>query len=230
MTTIVIAMVTAAVTAGSPAVAGVIADYARDADRVDGKDAVRASASHEERAGNLVATNRYGYLPNTIIHMAQNADRLDGLSQGAFARRSVLDQQVGRIASTNTWDAGPVTASAWDVTSVIAQMQVRLPRDGALKLEWNAWLWCQGRDEALLRFYVDNESLDRWFVSCESDTQRTAAAKSQLVRASQGDHIVEVRAVDWGASDELHLVELWDSYLMATFYPRGLGPSGDFFP
>lgn len=69
--TMLVAFVTAAVTAGGPAIAASIADYAKDADKVDGKHAVGAGTSVTNRAGKLVATNATtGRLPNNIIASA----------------------------------------------------------------------------------------------------------------------------------------------------------------
>lgn len=87
--TFIVAAVTAAVTAGTPVVARTVADFARNADKVDGRHAVGAGASIEKRVGKLVATNGSGHLPNDIIRKApeaNNADRLGGLGAGTFAR------------------------------------------------------------------------------------------------------------------------------------------------
>lgn len=89
LTTIVVAMMTAAVTAGGPAIAGTIADYARNANKVDGKHAVGAGATAAQRAGKLVATNASGRLPNNIVAKAPNADKLGGVSSAGFARSVV---------------------------------------------------------------------------------------------------------------------------------------------
>lgn len=87
---VVVAMVTAAVTAGGPAIAATIADYAKDADKVDGRHAVGADTPTSERRGKLVATNgATGRLPNNIIAKAPDADRLDGISSTGFARTSL---------------------------------------------------------------------------------------------------------------------------------------------
>jgi hypothetical protein len=89
--TIVVAMVTAAVTAGGPALARVVADYAKNSDKVDGFHAVGFGASIAARKGKLVATSgRTGSLPNNIIKKAPNADELDGLNSTAFLRASHL--------------------------------------------------------------------------------------------------------------------------------------------
>ena len=86
LTTIVVAMITAAATVGAPAVAASIADYARNADKVDDRHAVGSGASAADRAGKLVATNGDGRLPNDIISKAPDAHRLDGRDSSEFVR------------------------------------------------------------------------------------------------------------------------------------------------
>lgn len=83
--TIVVSAVVAAVTAGAPALARTVADFARNADKVDGKHAVGANASVEDRKGDLVATNiQTGLLPNNIIAKAPDANLLDGRNSTEF--------------------------------------------------------------------------------------------------------------------------------------------------
>lgn len=89
LTTMLVAFGTAAITAGGPAIAATIADYARNADKVDGKHAVGAGASIAARKGKLVATSgTTGRLPNNIVAKPPDADRLDGFNSGAFWRKS----------------------------------------------------------------------------------------------------------------------------------------------
>lgn len=86
LSTIAVAFVTAAVTAGGPALAA--AFDAINADKVDNRHAVGAGATSDERKGKLVATSpTTGRLPNDIIAKAPNADRLGGLNAAAFSRR-----------------------------------------------------------------------------------------------------------------------------------------------
>lgn len=84
-TTIVIAMITAAITAGGPALAAAVYD-AVNADKVDGKHAVGAAASPSDRSGKLVATNADGRLPNNIIERAPDAAKLQGRPANALSR------------------------------------------------------------------------------------------------------------------------------------------------
>ena len=82
---IVVAFLTAAVTAGAPAVAGVVATYAKNAGKVDGIHAVRSKASLDTAAGKLVAHNRRGVIPKKFVPNAGNASTLDNLDSSAFA-------------------------------------------------------------------------------------------------------------------------------------------------
>lgn len=88
--TILIAAVVAAVTAGGPVIARTVADFARNADRVDGRHAVGPRASLQKRAGKVVATNKKGRLPNNIIRKApraREADRVGGFGPTAFVHK-----------------------------------------------------------------------------------------------------------------------------------------------
>ena len=100
LTTILVAMVTAAITAGGPAIAATIADYAKNSDKVDGQHAVGAGASVAERAGKLVATNSDGRLPNNIITKALDANKLDGRDSTFFAGAG--HDHVGQTWSSDT--------------------------------------------------------------------------------------------------------------------------------
>jgi hypothetical protein len=74
-----------ALTTGGPALATAAVD-AMNAHKVDGRHAVGATASADERAGKLVATGATGSLPDGIIKKANDADKLDGVDSIAFAR------------------------------------------------------------------------------------------------------------------------------------------------
>jgi hypothetical protein len=77
--TVAIAACVGALASGRPIVAAAVVNYARNADKVDGKYAVGASAS--SRAGKLVATNKNGLLPNNIIAQAPDSAGLDARCQ-----------------------------------------------------------------------------------------------------------------------------------------------------
>ena len=83
---VIAGVVGSALTAGGPALAATIADYAKNADKVDGKHAVASSATVTQRANKLVATNSAGLLPNNIIAKAPDANKLDNLDSTAFLR------------------------------------------------------------------------------------------------------------------------------------------------
>ena len=132
-TTILVAMVTAAVTAGGPVVARTVVDYARDANRVDGKHAVSAGASRSTRAGKLVATGSGGFLPNNIILKAPNADRLDGFNSPAFARSVAPSGSLQRGEfGTEFRSAGAVTINfPTPLARGLASNRVHFIADGA---------------------------------------------------------------------------------------------------
>jgi len=91
LTTALIAATVASAIAAAPAVAGRIADYARNSDKVDGRHAVGASASPNRRASALVATDNQGRLPNGIIRSAPDAHRLQGFEANDLVRASYSD-------------------------------------------------------------------------------------------------------------------------------------------
>jgi hypothetical protein len=94
--TAIVAATVAALTAGGPAIAGSVVDFARNADKVDGRHAVGAGASPTERAGKLAATNGAGRLPSDIIAHAPDSDRLGGqdLAGVVTAARNGLQERV----------------------------------------------------------------------------------------------------------------------------------------
>ena len=69
LTMAVVALAAASLTAAAPAIAHGVdhALFAHDAGRVDGKNAVAATATPEQRANKLVATDGTGRLPDDII-------------------------------------------------------------------------------------------------------------------------------------------------------------------
>ncbi len=84
----------------NPAAAG-------NADTVDGRHAVGPLATLARRAGRLVATDAAGYLPDDIIRKATDADRLDGIHAGAFARAAALKSSAGAVNQPDNlvhWD------------------------------------------------------------------------------------------------------------------------------
>ncbi|MDP9067994.1 MAG: hypothetical protein M3N53_06575 [Actinomycetota bacterium] len=88
--------------AAAPAVSQVVADYARNADKVDRRHAVGSRASSTERAGKLVATNRRGHLPNNIIRKAIDARALGGVKAARYATRCGGGSLGGVVAVDST--------------------------------------------------------------------------------------------------------------------------------
>lgn len=138
-TTMLIAMVTAAVTAGGPALAAAVAQ-AVNADKVDGKHAVAAGASVANRKGKLVATSgKTGRLPNNIIAKAPNADKLDGVNSTGFLRAAAKAADADKLdgldsanflrANGKAVDADQLdgqNSSAFALNSQLASGSVRL--------------------------------------------------------------------------------------------------------
>lgn len=88
LSTVLVAMITAMVTAGAPAIGAAVkrALFADNAGKVDGLSAVESNASVAKRKGKLVATNSAtGRLPNNIIAKALDSELLDGQDSTGFA-------------------------------------------------------------------------------------------------------------------------------------------------
>lgn len=114
MPTVLVAMVTAAITAGAPAIAhGVHAAFAHNADKVDGKHAVGSGATTASRKGKLVATSpATGRLPNNIIATAPNAAKLQGKTLAAWDAERVFDGPWPASDPTFTSNGGTVVIFA----------------------------------------------------------------------------------------------------------------------
>ena len=155
LSTILVAMVTAAVTAGGPAIAASIADYAKNADKVDGKHAVGSGASVTSRKGKLVATSgTTGKLPNNIIVKAPDANELDGLNSTAFQRkfkRTIVVSPVGTElqngtalrkaleAIPTTGASAPTPGSGW-----LVHIEPGMYNLGTTPLQMLAWVDVEG--------------------------------------------------------------------------------------
>jgi hypothetical protein len=133
--TIVVAMVTAAVTAGGPALAGVIADYAKNADKVDGLHAVAAKASPTKAKGKLVATDSTGKFP---------AKFLQPYPIIASSRRNY--DTLGAITMT----------AAGTHTAKILETQIKTPTSGKLLIDpWSSFYGSGTADSGLTWIEVD---------------------------------------------------------------------------
>lgn len=83
---LVAALISGTAVAVGPAIAQAAYD-AVNADKVDGRHAVGAGASVQQRKNKLVATSKRGRLPNNIIAKAPNADKVDGIDSDVLLDR-----------------------------------------------------------------------------------------------------------------------------------------------
>jgi hypothetical protein len=114
-TTILVAMAVAMVTAGGPALARTVVDFAKNAGKVDGKKAVGANSSIHHRKGKLVATSKTtGRLPNNIIAKAPNAAKLSGhpASDFLFRPKSTQTYTVAGTGWTSTDGSVPLASGS----------------------------------------------------------------------------------------------------------------------
>ena len=109
---IAVAAVCMALGLSAPAIGhGVHAQFAHNADKVDGKHAVGAKASINKRKGKLVATNKVGRLPNNIIRKAPNSAKLGGFTAAQMRSMPLLVQGAGGSGNA-TVDGSGVTLQA----------------------------------------------------------------------------------------------------------------------
>ncbi|HWL36209.1 MAG TPA: hypothetical protein VNQ77_08430 [Frankiaceae bacterium] len=121
LTTILVAMTTAAVTGGGTAVAATVVDFARNADKVDNIHAAPATTT-ASKAGKLIATGSDGKLPPGIIPTPTNADRVDGLhAVGASSTAS----KAGKLIGTNSAGQFPTSVIPKDATPFAQYVVVR---------------------------------------------------------------------------------------------------------
>jgi hypothetical protein len=117
---IVVAFVTASLTAGVPAVASTIVDYARNAGKVDGFRAVGPTSDASRRSRVLVATGRTGYLPSDIIRKAPNSNLLDGADSSAFYKTTDTVAEATHAVDADT--LGGLAASAYSTRRIDSGM------------------------------------------------------------------------------------------------------------
>src|SRR5438309_5940631 len=105
LTTVLVAFVTAAVTAGAPAIAASMTN----ADTVDGFHAVSCKSQLNNRGRKLVATCPSGYLPAGIVKEVPLADTLNGLAASQLTRAASVSSfssttlvgKNGRVVGTS---------------------------------------------------------------------------------------------------------------------------------
>jgi hypothetical protein len=104
-TTIIVSFITAAVTAGAPAIAAIV-----NADTIDGFSAVGPAASLTTARGKLVAHNNQGVIPAKFVPQVGNANSLDGMDSSAFATANHT-HQPGDAATLEGLTAGEIGAT-----------------------------------------------------------------------------------------------------------------------
>ncbi len=118
--TVVVALLVSFLVMATPSVAAKI----KNADKVDGKHAVGAGAPIAKRAGKLVATNPQGRLPDDIIRLAPDADRLDGLDSTALVPRDAKPGSV-QVGLWSAWGGGGAYVA--DAVAFASRLAVDLP-------------------------------------------------------------------------------------------------------
>jgi len=201
--TIIVAMITAAVTAAAPAVASNVTN----ADKVDGFDAVGCKASTHHRAGKLVAVCPNGYLPRGIVRTVPNANRLGGmpanhLTRSAYAvstSSTTLVGKNGRVLSTS------ITAPTAGFLLIHASSDNYNPKE---------------RDLLACTLAVDGievPSARRWFVVNGKYSDDDCDTDAVVPVTSAGTHTIDLAAV---AVDSKHTA-FGRTVIWALFEPFG---------
>jgi hypothetical protein len=68
-----------------------------NADRVDGRHAIKYTSNTTARKSRLMAIGATGYLPNNIIQKAMDADKIDGIDSTALATMAALQSSAGAV-------------------------------------------------------------------------------------------------------------------------------------
>jgi hypothetical protein len=126
-----VAVVSGLVALSAPAAAGAVYD-AVNADKVDGKHAVKSDATVKNRKGKLVATSATtGRLPNNIIAKAPDADRLDGLDSTKlhYVNLDVMSVYTASGATGNTGYGPPFGLHLIDNGTSTVGATVAIPPD-----------------------------------------------------------------------------------------------------
>lgn len=195
MSTVLVAMVTAAVTAGAPAIAhGVHAAFAHNADKVDGKHAVGSSASTAARKGKLVATSpTTGRLPNNIISKALNAAKLDGRTPAEIGTnaKSIDTDPPLTLATTTGFYGGPEVQLGSMEFFIPGSVSQGIRMDGAMTLATTAdsTKGCPCEFEVILR--DGGTVVGRWvdtFHGVSTELSLWTMARSFVATAGPGAH------------------------------------------
>jgi hypothetical protein len=185
--TMVVAAVTAMVTAGVPALAGSVVSYARNADKVDGKHAVGFSASIAGRAGKLVATNAAGRLPNDIIAKAPDADQLDGVDSDGFVEDGETVAEATHAASADAATNATNASSANNANLLDGIDSTSFMRRAIYRVTVASTGTCPNPDACFLRVDCDfgDALLSGGFDSLDSGTRLIATRPGKDLSNSQ---------------------------------------------
>lgn len=96
-----------------------------NADKVDGKHAVSATATNAQAAGKLVAMSSVGRLPAKFVAKVGDADKLDGKDSSVFQRRCAPGSVIARtmvdyLATSADWSSAPAVEDQTYVCNGVA--------------------------------------------------------------------------------------------------------------
>ena len=210
-------LVVVALLASAPAIAGSVADYARNAGKVDGIHAVRASAGVDARAGKLVATNPAGYLPGGIVQTVPNARRVQGFTPDRIVRAGERVSS-GHIENFHSRGFAGVHRS-----SVTAPGRGILLLWGQFPVEWDPDSEPGSYTSLAATFAVDDEQVGvPQLVEVERGTRRGTIAVSvqAAVPVDRGRHKVALQLRRTAGNA---LVRVLPRHIQSLFVPFGDG-------
>jgi hypothetical protein len=207
--TAVIAVIAASAVMAAPAAASYIAN----ADKVDGKDAVGYGASQADRAGNLVATNSQGFLPNGILKKATDAGALDGLDSSKFVRSKNQPFAVGKPTGVQTH-----TIPAKEFT--MASVTITAPTGGVVVLTGQA-VFNANQTGGFMNVYLGVSTKHAWYTLWDAgdddnyyDQHQEATA---ILPVSPGTHTYTLRVDEHAGTHS----DYYGESLIATYFPKG---------
>lgn len=202
LSTVVVALVTAAVTASAPAVART----AGDADSVDGFSAVSCKAQMANRERVLVATCPNGYLPADIVKKIDDADHLDGIDSEGFYRAgaTVTDSNhLGGFAANGLVRAAYAvsTSSATRVgkNGRVLGTTIETPGPGFILIHASSDTFnAKGHDLLACALQADGEEISssrRWFVVDGERSDDDCATDGVIPITAAGQHTIDLMAI-----------------------------------
>jgi hypothetical protein len=201
-TTMLVAMVTAAVTASAPVIAATVTN----ADKVDGFDAVGCKAKPDVRGGKLVAVCPNGYLPSDLLKKAADADLLDGLDASAFYRSGQMVQDSAKLSGympswlvRTGYAVSPSSTTRVGKNGRVLSTTVTVPTSGILLIHASSDTYNpKARD--LLACYVSLDGHEvpasrRWFVVNGVNSDDDCSTDAVVPVTKLGDVTVSLDAV-----------------------------------